>query len=197
MVEQIDLVAEEGQEIGRGGFGIVRKHSWNDITVAVKWFPKTITIDNIKNEVGALARLNHENVINIEAIAMDNGSIGLVMPFMQSDLFRFLHVQGNAELLTGDEKNVLSIGITKGVQFIHQNGIIHRDLKSLNVLLDEHRTPKICDFGMAKTKSMTKGSFRGGTMAYLSPELLSRKAPHSIQSDVYALGLILFEIYSG
>jgi len=85
-----------------------------------------------------------------------------------------------------------------GLQYLHQNGIIHRDLKSLNVLLDKKCRAQLADFGLSKVRSQTTSQSTlqvKGTIQFLAPELLDTFKPkYHIKTDVYALGMVLWEL---
>jgi len=92
----------------------------------------------------------------------------------------------------------MALDAAAGMEYLHSKGIVHRDLKTLNLLVTEDFTVKVADFGLSKVKSMSKSIMTGsihvmGTLAYMAPELLHGK-PFNEKVDVYAFGIVLWEI---
>ena len=150
-----------------------------------------------------LARMNHANIAQVyDAGALDNGQPYFVMEHVQGlpvDEFCASHQPGLAERLD------LFAKICDGVQHAHQRGVIHRDLKPSNVLVDDDGNPKIIDFGIAKLiedtgqdTRLTQVDETIGTPQYMSPEqAVFHNEEIDTRSDVYALGVLLFELLTG
>lgn len=101
--------------------------------------------------------------------------------------------------LTGTQKTLIALGIAQGVMRLHQLNIIHRDLKSLNVLLDKYMLPKVCDFGLSRFSNDESAEFftvRVGTCQWMAPELVVG-VPYNEKVDVYSYGMILWELLTG
>lgn len=172
-------------------------------------------------EIKSLRLLSHPNIIPIEEIIVDRGAVWAVFPFCESDLSRLIHLKQGLSL---DECRGLFRQIVEGVRYMHSKNIIHRDLKSANILIDKrsstplstapvgsatgtatfHRQPaspteyisRICDFGMAKpiSKDLTPGVV---TLWYRAPELLLGATRYGTEVDVWSLGCILAEMLTG
>jgi sterile alpha motif and leucine zipper-containing kinase AZK len=144
-----------------------------------------------------LSHLRHPNIVQVLACCPNPPNLAIVMEFMpRGGLFNVLH-QSDIEM-TKARKQSISIQAIQGVLFCHLNGIVHRDIKSHNFLLDEHLKVKLCDFGLARqlnSFSDQKEAEVCGTPAYMAPEIWNKQQP-SIYSDVYACGIILNEIWT-
>ena len=112
-------------------------------------------------------------------------------------LFDALHHKNGAPQISQTDKDVIAMGIAHGMMRLHRMKIIHRDLKSLNILLDQKHHPKICDFGIARFKDDTTSlvTKQIGTTQWMAPEQLMT-ATYSNKVDVYAYGVLLWEICS-
>ncbi|KAH0790504.1 TKL family protein kinase [Histomonas meleagridis] len=114
-------------------------------------------------------------------------------------LYDILHSHKSEKVLTGTEKTIIAIGIACGVQTLNKLGIIHRDLKSLNILLDSNYGPKICDFGLSRFHQENKNDYMTtnvGTVHWMAPELFVSSS-YDYKVDVYAYGILLWELLTG
>lgn len=130
-------------------------------------------------------------------ICNEPGNWAIVMEYMEKgSLFQILHSSENLDW--GIRINIC-IDIANGMNYLHSNNIIHRDLKSLNVLLSSHMEAKICDFGLADIKqesSLTCTSTHQavGTIPWMAPELFIKNPKFSLKSDIFSLAMIFWEI---
>jgi serine/threonine protein kinase len=113
-------------------------------------------------------------------------------------LFHLLH---NKQTIQWDVRMRFAIDMARGLVYLHEENIVHRDIKSLNVLLDEHLKAKLTDFGLSKVKTetrsvSTKSSQSVGTIPWMAPELFSRRAVYTKKSDIYSLGMTFWELAS-
>ncbi|KAG7153641.1 serine/threonine-protein kinase Nek8-like 1 [Homarus americanus] len=190
------------QAIGRGAYGNVylyRRLS-DHKQVVIKKIPlesiTTAECELTKNEVRVLAMLQHPNIIEYYENYLDNNTMMIVMEYAPGgNLYDYLRSHGEGNLL--QEENVLHLfcQLVHGMQHIHESNILHRDIKSNNILLDRsHRIVKIGDFGISKIlSSKSKAHTVVGTPCYLSPELCQEK-PYNQKSDIWALGCVLYEM---
>lgn len=96
-------------------------------------------------------------------------------------------------LLEENQLKTFFYSILKGIQYLHSQSIIHRDIKLDNILLDNHMEPKICDFGISNIYKKSKKIFdTGGTPAYLSPEVIKAEGDVCLKSDIWSLGVLLY-----
>ncbi|KAF0465400.1 kinase-like protein [Gigaspora margarita] len=196
-------------EIGIGGFGKVFKYEWKDceLTVALKCLKVDTSIDDEKiikdfiDELKLLRKVSyHPNVITFYAVTKDNyGHYNMILEYAnEGNLREYLKI--NFTILQWTDKLYIAKGLALGLLFLHDRGIIHRDLHSKNILIHQ-RQPKITDFGLSKQmneNSMTSSSIVHGMPAYIEPKcFIDHKYKRDKRSDVYSFGVILWEISSG
>lgn len=155
-------------------------------------------LEMFKREVGILAGLRHFAILPFVG-ACTKPPYCIVTQFMSGgSLFSRLHTKEASNRLTPTQLSIIALGVAYGMAFLHDNQMLHRDLKSLNILLDAENFPKICDFGMARVKSNSSEPMTGeiGTSQWMAPEvLISQK--YDEKADVYSYGIILWEMLTG
>lgn len=159
------------------------------------------------SEIEILCKLRHPRILTLMGVVQDLnplfGKLALVTEYMVGgSLFDALHGGENpteCRLASMSAKLRVLKDIAEGMTFLHWNNVIHRDLKSLNVLLDEEGRAKICDFGLSTVLSanMTHASAAVGTPAWSSPEALLGDTEVRKSTDVYSFGVILWEMLTG
>jgi tetratricopeptide (TPR) repeat protein len=198
--------------LGEGGMGIVYEAEQEQTrrTVAVKvikpgWASPEL-LRRFEQESQALARLQHPAIAQIHEAGTADAGFG-PQPYFAMELIRGRSLRNFVEEhhLDTRQRLELMVKICEGVQHAHQRALIHRDLKPGNILVDETGQPKILDFGVARvTDSETQTTRQTdlgqliGTLAYMSPEqALGDPLEVDTRSDVYALGVILYELLAG
>jgi serine/threonine-protein kinase len=168
--------------------------------VALKFLPSGAArdlslLELLHDEVRLGRQVSHPNVCRVYDIGESDGAPYVAMEYVDGeDLARLLQRIGR---LSHDKAVEIARGIAAGVAAAHAKGILHRDLKPANVMIDGRGEPRITDFGLALASSESFDSnVISGTPAYMAPEQLEGKAA-TVQSDVYALGLVLYEIFTG
>ncbi|XP_033888799.2 serine/threonine-protein kinase B-raf isoform X1 [Acipenser ruthenus] len=193
-----------GQRIGSGSFGTVYKGKWHG-DVAVKMLnvtaPTPQQLQAFKNEVGVLRKTRHVNILLFMGYTT-KPQLAIVTQWCEgSSLYHHLHIiETKFEMI-----KLIDIArqTAQGMDYLHAKSIIHRDLKSNNIFLHEDLTVKIGDFGLATVKSRWSGSHQfeqlSGSILWMAPEVIRMqdKNPYSFQSDVYAFGIVLYELMSG
>ncbi|KAM7464157.1 hypothetical protein LguiA_032278 [Lonicera macranthoides] len=196
-------------KIGEGGFGSVYKGQLRDgTTVAIKVL--SIEIDSMRgerefiSELAALSDIKHENLVTLRGCCVDGAKRFLVYDHMENNSLAhtFLGQEQKRIKFTWAHRKKICLGIARGLAYLHEEvnpHIVHRDIKSRNILIDKDFNPKVSDFGLSRLfrediSHISTGV--AGTLGYLSPEYavsghLTRK------SDVYSYGVLVLEIISG
>jgi serine/threonine protein kinase len=188
---------------GRGGMGIVYKTEDTKLkrSVALKFLPpELIQNEEAKErfvlEAQAAAALSHPNICTIHEIDEEEGKSFIAMEYVEGQTLRAKIEKGPLEL---DDALNISIQVAEGLEEAHKKGIIHRDIKSANIMVTDKGQAKIMDFGLAKVKGGTLLTREGttlGTVAYMSPEQ-ARGEEVDHRSDIWSLGIVIYEILSG
>ena len=193
--------------LGKGGMGIVYKarHVPLNRIVAVK---KIITgadatdeqMVRFRREAEAAAHLSHPNIVSVYEVGQHNGMPFFTLEFVEgqslSDLMR-------DTTMSGKDSADLLIPISEAIHYSHEKGVLHRDLKPQNILLNEESVPKVADFGLAKRldddgdNEETRAGLILGTPGYMAPEQAKSNGQIGPHTDVYALGCILYYMMTG
>ncbi|GMJ02121.1 hypothetical protein like AT3G06620 [Hibiscus trionum] len=192
-----------GEQIGQGCCGTVYHGLWYGSDVAIKIFPNLEYSDDViisfKQEVSLMKRLRHPNVLLFMGAVTSPQRLCIVTEFLShGSLFRLL--QKNAAKLDWRRRVHMALDIARGMNYLHHYNppIVHRDLKSSNLLVDKNWTVKVGDFGLSRLKHATYLSSRTGkgTPQWMAPEVL-RNEPSNEKSDVYSFGVVLWELDTG
>jgi len=188
--------------LGKGGMGEV--YQADDLKlgqpVALKFLTANFANDPERlrlfhNEVRVARQVSHPNVCRVYDIGERDGEHFLTMEFIDGeDLASLLRREGRVPHERGIE---LARQLSSGLAAVHEQGILHRDLKPHNIMLDGRGRLRITDFGLAGfAEDLKNAESRAGTIAYMAPEQLTGRKV-SVQSDLYALGLVLYELFTG
>lgn len=204
MISQIGKYTVEA-EIGSGGFGRVYK-AWDpDVQqpVAIKVLLAEGDADLLKRfqlEVVTTASLRHKNIVTIYASGEEAGTPYLVMELLEGQTLNQIIKQRIP--LTVMEKVRIMTQVAEGLAYANSKGVVHRDVKPANIMLQSDGTVKIMDFGIAlaanqRTMGMTMAGFVVGTMSYMSPEQFTSDGKATEQSDIFAFGEVYYELLTG
>jgi tetratricopeptide (TPR) repeat protein/tRNA A-37 threonylcarbamoyl transferase component Bud32 len=205
------------ERLGRGGMGLVYKAEDVNLrrTVALKVLPAELVDDKVARErllreAWAASRLSHPNIATIYEVAEDDGQLFVAMEFVEGQTLAQLMLDGPV-----GEPRVLAIGAqaADALEAAHRQGVIHRDVKPSNIMLDVDDQVKVVDFGLAlQTHSLasettnatastealrlTRSGSAVGTVSYMSPEQAQGETPDA-RADLFSLGVVLFEMATG
>ncbi|KAF9311506.1 hypothetical protein BG003_007341 [Podila horticola] len=191
-----------GSSLGSGAYGTVFRAQWGNQLVAAKSFflsQSDFAQAAIQNEIQVLQKLRHRHIIQFYRTQEQDGQVYILMDLAEKGNLSGVIEGGD---LANDwlTKKRIAHEIARGLEYIHHEGVFHRDLKSANVLLSQHMEVKLADFGLAKVKSMSStksgGSFKG-TIRWAAPELFFSTPMYSTKSDMYALGMVMWEMAAG
>jgi serine/threonine protein kinase/predicted esterase len=191
------------EEIGHGGMGIVYKAEDLKLKrmVALKFLPQESSSnpearERFVQEARAAAALSHPNICTIHEVDEKEGKPFIVMEYVEGEDLRQKVRRGPLPL---EEALDIMIQVTEGLEKAHQKGIVHRDIKSANIMVTESGQAKIMDFGLAKLRggsSLTGEGATIGTVAYMSPEQ-ARGDKVDGRADIWSLGVVLYEMLTG
>ncbi|XP_018416200.1 PREDICTED: interleukin-1 receptor-associated kinase 1 [Nanorana parkeri] len=201
--------------IGEGGFGCVYKATIRNTDYAVKRLKQDSELEwntvkkSFHTEIEKLTCLRHPNIIDLAGYCVQGEEYCLIYLFVPNgSLEERLHLQGSFPTLTWKKRLSIVQGAACGIQFLHtcQPSIIHGDIKSSNILLDQALMPKIGDFGLSrfsrytcdagKSRTLARTSTVRGTLAYL-PEEYVKMGKLTFELDTYSFGVVLLEVLTG
>jgi hypothetical protein len=192
------------QEIARGGMGVVYR-AWDtrlERWVALKALSPALPADaqareRLQREARAAGRLSHDAIATVHALEVLDDEMYIVSEFVAGETLRARLAAGRLPIRTAVE---ILLGVARGLAAAHEQGVVHRDLKPENVMLTPAGRVKIVDFGIAAVDGPGGGLTRTGvilgTPGYMAPEQLSGQ-PADARSDVFALGVLLYEMIGG
>jgi serine/threonine protein kinase len=191
------------ETIGEGGMGVVYKalDTRLDRPVALKFLPPRLLCDaeareRFEHEARAASALNHPNITTIYEIDEAEGRCFIAMEYIEGKSIRELVKEGPLAI---EKITDIALQIGNGLDAAHNKNIIHRDIKSANIMRTDTGQAKIMDFGLAKVKGVTVLTREGttlGTVAYMSPEQ-ARGEEVDHRSDIWSLGVVLYEMLTG
>ncbi|XP_071687030.1 uncharacterized protein [Rutidosis leptorrhynchoides] len=193
-----DLIFKE--EIGHGSFARVYRGIWNGSDVAVKVYLgnqySEKVLQDYNKEIDIMKRLRHPNVLLYMGSVCSQDKLAMVTELLpRGSLFNVLH--NNSHSLDIKRRLRMAADVARGMNYLHHRNppIVHRDLKSSNLLVDKNWSVKVGDFGLSKLKHATFLTARSGrgTPQWMAPEVL-RNEPSNEKSDVFSFGIILWEL---
>jgi len=187
---------ETGDLIGKGKAGMVYMGKYKDMFVAIKMFNNAEKIDDkeFRKEISIMSLVREPTlVLPCYGGSTKKGNKFIVTELMEASVYEILH---DKEVEINDQlRFIMAISIARCMNFLHSCNLIHRDLKSLNLLVNRFFEIKICDFGLSrvvdKHAPMTGNV---GTVCWIAPEIFNNKKLYSEKADVYSYGMILWEL---
>ena len=190
-------------KLGEGGMGVIYKAEDSKLKrfVALKFLPESILYDSEEKvrflrEARAAAALDHPNIVAIHEIAEEGSQSFIAMTYVDGSTLKQKLKSGPLEIGKAID---LAKQIAEGLREAHNKNIVHRDIKSTNIMVTQKGQVKITDFGLAKMRgdaTITKSGSQMGTAAYMSPEQIQGE-PVDYRSDIFSFGVLLYEMLSG
>ncbi|XP_010477109.1 PREDICTED: cysteine-rich receptor-like protein kinase 1 [Camelina sativa] len=206
MLEKATESFHDSMKLGQGRAGSVYKGILPDgRIVAVKklFFNTREWADQFFNEVNLISRVEHKNLVRLLGCSIEGPKSLLVYEYVHNrSLDQILFMKNTVHILSWKQRFNMIMGISEGLEYLHRGSevkIIHRDIKTSNILLDRNLSPKIADFGLVRSMGTDKTQTNtgiAGTLGYLAPEYLI-KGQLTEKADVYAFGVLIIEIATG
>ncbi|TYJ10108.1 hypothetical protein E1A91_A11G185800v1 [Gossypium mustelinum] len=186
--------------IASGSYADLYRGTYCSQEVAIKVLkPEQITREMLREfsqEVYIMRKIRHKNVVQLIGACTRSPNLCIVTEFMaRGSIYDYLHKQRGVFKLPSLLK--VALDVSKGMNYLHQNNIIHRDLKTANLLMDENQVVKVADFGVARVQSQSGVmTAETGTYRWMAPEVIKHK-PYDHKADVFSFGISLWEILTG
>lgn len=198
------------KRISKGGFGVIYKVE--EKNTGKLFAAKVIDCDDeeekcneiVKREINIMMYVNHRTIIKLIGYSkldfQNESNVTIIMELAKNgsvkDILKKIHVHDGPENYTNTSRQIIMVGVACGMKYLHEQNIIHRDLKAANILLDENFHPYITDFGLSKffedAHSYIQSTY-GGTLPYEAPEIL-KNIPYDKKVDVYSFAILMYEI---
>ncbi|KAM7470956.1 hypothetical protein LguiA_009139 [Lonicera macranthoides] len=189
-----------GHHVASGSYGDLYKGTYCSQEVAIKVLKAERVTPEMQREfaqeVFIMRKVRHKNVVQFIGACTKPPSLCIVTEYMSGgSVYDYLHKQRGTFRLPSLLK--VAIDISKGMNYLHQNNIIHRDLKAANLLMDENEVVKVADFGVARVKAQSGVmTAETGTYRWMAPEVIEHK-PYDHKADVFSFGIVLWELLTG
>ncbi|MFY7972721.1 MAG: TonB family protein [Flavobacteriales bacterium] len=196
-------------ELGRGGMARVYLAHDNkfDTNVAIKVLNKEfVHNDNIRKrflaEAKSMFKMSHPNIIKVTDLIDEGGTVAFVMEYIEGETLKE-YIDRKGKLKDEEIKNIFS-QMLDAVGYVHKQNLVHRDIKPSNFMIDREGKVKLMDFGIAKTLDASSSEYtqtgtgaQMGTPMYMSPEQITETKSVTAQSDIYSLGVVLWQMVTG
>ncbi|MDP1586632.1 MAG: protein kinase, partial [Prosthecobacter sp.] len=206
MLPQYEII----EILGRGGMGAVYKARQKSLKrlVAIKILPLGAVddemqfIERFQNEAQTMAAMNHPSIVSVYDFGeTPDGLLYFIMEYVDgTDVQKMIRASGK---LSGDYALAITAHVCDALHYAHSRGVIHRDIKPANILIDQEGHVKVADFGLAKmhdpsqTSGLTRTNMAMGTPDYIAPEVLSPGTVVDHRADIYAVGVMLYQMLTG
>ena len=206
-IQRDELVIME--RLSSGGFSTVYRGEWRYTGIAVKVLRCKVddkAYVSLQTELAVMSQLRHPRILTLMGVCRDldmlDGTVALIMEHMErGSLFSILHDKTSIPLGPSNILERMSFlqDIADGMRFLHKSGVVHRDLKSANVLVGSNNHAKIADFGLSSYHEQAQTLVTNviSTPAYSSPEVIRGEGSITAAADVFSFGVILWELLTG
>ena len=209
MIDKIIKDYSIKKELGQGGMATVylAEHNLLGNKTAIKLLNKEfVSNQNIHKrflaEARSMARMSHPNIIKVTDLIDDESTVAFVMEYVEGEsLKEYIDRKGK---LSDEEINVILSQMLKAVGYVHEQNLVHRDIKPSNFMVDPNGEIKLMDFGIAKNTDANSAEYtqtgfgmQMGTPMYMSPEQITETRSVTPQSDIYSLGVVLWQMVTG
>ncbi|CAN0918944.1 Serine/threonine-protein kinase STY17 [Linum grandiflorum] len=187
-------------KVASGAYGDLYKGTYCSQEVAVKVLkPERVSAEMLREfsqEVYIMRKVRHKNVVQFIGACTQPPNLCIVTEFMaRGSIYDFLHKHDGVFKLPSLIR--VAIDVSKGMNYLHQNSIIHRDLKTANLLMDENEVVKVADFGVARVQTQSGVmTAETGTYRWMAPEVIEHK-PYDHKADVFSFGIVMWELLTG
>lgn len=187
-------------KVASGSYGDLYRGTYCGQDVAIKVLKSERLDANLQREfaqeVFIMRKVRHKNVVQFIGACTRPPNLCIVTEFMSGgSVYDYLHKQKGVFKLPALIK--VAIDVSKGMDYLHQNNIIHRDLKAANLLMDENEVVKVADFGVARVQAQSGVmTAETGTYRWMAPEVIEHK-PYDQKADVFSFGIVLWELLTG
>ncbi|OHT13899.1 TKL family protein kinase [Tritrichomonas foetus] len=183
-------------EAGKVFRGKINKKLAKNFDVAIKILHRrslsTYDLEMYRREIFSMSVLIHPSLVRFCGYTTEPPFCVLTEYMENGSLYDFLYEHPNN--LTATHKTLIALDIARGLEFLHGRGVIHRDLKSLNILLDGRKRAKICDFGLIRMKTNDPMTGLVGTSHWMAPEVLMSSPYYDEKVDIYSFGILMWEL---
>ncbi|KDQ50010.1 hypothetical protein JAAARDRAFT_609550 [Jaapia argillacea MUCL 33604] len=194
-----EVEIERNVLLGQGGFGDVYRGNWEGHPVAIKVLLRGIPPKILQKEVEVWQSLRHPNILEFYGCNTSSDPLFIISALkQQGDALTFFTLKPEAS------RPKLLHEASLGLRYLHRNKIIHGDLKGCNILVDEHGTACLSDFGLSRVREISKSNSArttrngpGGTFPWMAPECMIGATLGNTRSDMYSFGMTIYEIFSG
>ncbi|KAJ4964984.1 hypothetical protein NE237_016833 [Protea cynaroides] len=200
-VWEIDIrLLKFGNKVASGSYGDLYKGAYCSQEVAIKVLKPERVNENMQKEfaqeVFIMRKVRHKNVVQFIGACTQPPTLCIVTEFMSGgSVFDYLHKQRGVFKLPSLLK--VAIDVSKGMNYLHQKNIVHRDLKAANLLMDENEVVKVADFGVARVQTQSGVmTAETGTYRWMAPEVIEHK-PYDHKADLFSFGIVLWELLTG
>ncbi|XP_043810046.1 serine/threonine-protein kinase STY17 isoform X2 [Manihot esculenta] len=187
-------------KVASGSYGDLYRGTYCSQEVAIKILkPERVSAEMLREfsqEVYIMRKIRHKNVVQFIGACTRPPNLCIVTEFMaRGSIYDFLHKQKGVFKLSSLIK--VATDVSRGMNYLHQNNIIHRDLKTANLLMDENEVVKVADFGVARVQTQSGVmTAETGTYRWMAPEVIEHK-PYDYKADVFSFAIVLWELLTG